>query len=633
MTIKSTNVSPIEEIENLGFARTWAVYALQVCNNDTEAAVTFIFEHGEDMESLVEASTDNAHEEDNNQHTYHELGELTPLTLPATTSTQESDGWKCDVCTFMNIDKEQTICAMCGVETAPMELPPSPPEAPSPITGWKCAACTFTNPESQELVCLVCDATKGASFSAVQSRGAAAEPEDEIFARENNISVEEAREILKEREIEDRRFAESISEPKIECIACMEEVPVSEAFTVDCESAHRFCFICMRRQVKISLDEKKIATCLMCSHELSQVEIKQLFGSESAELSTHLATEIGSVMAASPDLYIGCPTPDCKEFIMATTPGVPERITCPVCEFSFCSSCKKLFHGIPTNMGGAEAEELNGSGGNGGGLLCGDAAETFKRWNEWRTQERANFLQKVKVEGLEQQKKMDAATQEALTRFAELQQDEAWKEANCKICPHCGKTVYKVDGCSSMTCGRDARDKGGGNKQDGCGNTFDWRKAAAYVRDSADQARLPKSIKDVDPDAAGEVLHHLFIPEDSEVHSDLLTIKCDVCLKDIVGPRFSCINCFPGLECCIACSDTHKSTTHDPNLHAFQIFFEDVEHRSPSSSSSSSSSAEEMARDRSASWYEGITAVEQARRLASGAGATNDPASSGCSQS
>jgi hypothetical protein len=74
-----------------------------------------------------------------------------------------------------------------------------------------------------------------------------------------------------------------------------------------------------------------------------------------------------------------------------------------------------------------------------------------------------------------------------------------WKEQNCRICasdparpfwhkhrdsrrarrmrcsvsepivagPNCGKVVYKPDGCDKMICGRDADDKGGGNKQVG----------------------------------------------------------------------------------------------------------------------------------------------------------------------
>jgi len=228
---------------------------------------------------------------------------------------------------------------------------------------------------------------------------------------------------------------------------------------------------------------------------------------------------------------------------------------------------------------------------------------------------------------------MDLATKEALSRFAELQQDEAWKEANCRLCPHCGKTVYRVDGCSTMTCGRDASDKGGGNRQDGCGGSFNWRKAAPYVRGGGDKANLPKSIKDVDPDAAGEVLHHLCVPAINGEGSEDLTIPCDVCHKPIVGPRFSCIHCFPGLECCLACSDTHKSTlgastssTHDPNTHAFQIFFEDQ-----GKSSLSSESVPPPPTLRASSWYSGIAEFEAARRAAVSGQATGP--TSGCSPS
>jgi hypothetical protein len=80
-----------------------------------------------------------------------------------------------------------------------------------------------------------------------------------------------------------------------------------------------------------------------------------------------------------------------------------------------------------------------------------------------------------------------------------------------------------------MTCGRDAADKGGGNKQDGCGEKFNWQKAQAYVRGGGDKANLPKSIKDVDPNAAGEITHHLKLIHQgsSDTHDDL-TINCDV---------------------------------------------------------------------------------------------------------
>jgi hypothetical protein len=49
-----------------------------------------------------------------------------------------------------------------------------------------------------------------------------------------------------------------------------------------------------------------------------------------------------------------------------------------------------------------------------------------------------------------------------------------------------------------------------------------------------------------------------------------------VCAEEIVGPRFSCIHCAGGLECCINCSHDYKRGKHDPNVHAFQIYFEDA---------------------------------------------------------
>ena len=79
--------------------------------------------------------------------------------------------------------------------------------------------------------------------------------------------------------------------------------------------------------------------------------------------------------------------------------------------------------------------------------------------------DRAAYL---RAAGLEEERrkaagrKFAAATQQAEERLRQEEADEAWKESHCKVCPHCGKVVYKVDGCNSMTCGRDASDKVGG---------------------------------------------------------------------------------------------------------------------------------------------------------------------------
>jgi hypothetical protein len=182
-----------------------------------------------------------------------------------------------------------------------------------------------------------------------------------------------------------------------------------------------------------------------------------------------------------------------------------------------------------------------------------------------------------------------------MSRFEELEADEAWKEANCRLCSQCGRAVFKVDGCSTMTCGRDAADKGGGNRQDGCGKTFSWTTAKPYARSGGDTARLPKSLADVDPDHAREVKHHLVVTDDAGVllaprlnpaldkqTSGQYRLKCEVCALDIVGPRFACCHCPPpGLDCCLACSEdvallAAAAPRHVAASHAFQIFFEDA---------------------------------------------------------
>jgi len=74
-------------------------------------------------------------------------------------------------------------------------------------------------------------------------------------------------------EVEDDSQVES----EVHCVVCMDEVPSRQMFTVHCESGHRFCFPCIKRHVTIALGEKKAASCLMCSHQLTQVNLQHFF--------------------------------------------------------------------------------------------------------------------------------------------------------------------------------------------------------------------------------------------------------------------------------------------------------------------------------------------------------------------
>lgn len=138
------------------------------------------------------------------------------------------------------------------------------------------------------------------------------------------------------------------------------------------------------------------------------------------------------------------------------------------------------------------------------------------------------------------------------------------------MCPNCDRVVYRVDGCASMTCGRDASDKGGGNAQDGCGKFFNWSTAKPYVS-RGQNAHKPQIMANADLQRV-QGAEHFMADQDTR-------LKCMLCKQDIHGPRFSCVNCpGKGLELCLDCSNKDEiyyvSEFHKSD-HQFKIHLED----------------------------------------------------------
>lgn len=67
--------------------------------------------------------------------------------------------------------------------------------------------------------------------------------------------------------------------------------------------------------------------------------------------------------------------------------------------------------------------------------------------------------------------------EELRRRYETAVEDEKYKSQNCRYCPHCKRVVERIEGCSSMICGRDYH---GGNTQSGCGKAFTWDQAKQY---------------------------------------------------------------------------------------------------------------------------------------------------------
>ena len=72
---------------------------------------------------------------------------------------------------------------------------------------------------------------------------------------------------------------------------------------------------------------------------------------------------------------------------------------------------------------------------------------------------------------------------------------------------------------------------------------------------------------DVDPE----------LPQMLRADSSAYRLKCDICAQDVIGPRFSCIHCLPGFECCVGCSRdlAAQARHHDSATHVMQIYFHD----------------------------------------------------------
>ena len=124
-----------------------------------------------------------------------------------------------------------------------------------------------------------------------------------------------------------------------------------------------------------------------------------------------------------------------------------QRARCPSCAAEFCTECGGAYHYV---------------------LACAEVAQASAGWLRWQDGGRAKYLadtHQAAAAASAATEAAAAAAREAAARLEELRRDEQWKAAHLRLCPHCGRPVERVDGCDKMVCGRDADDKGGGNRQ------------------------------------------------------------------------------------------------------------------------------------------------------------------------
>lgn len=334
---------------------------------------------------------------------------------------------------------------------------------------------------------------------------------------------------------------ESTQIPTRDCGICLNNFKVTDMYTMDCPSAHRFCYECLRELTIHSINEHKSIICPdpSCKHILNEPELRIMLRAQgdqatTNELLTRYQEQTLKRTLESMKDGIACPSTGCDNWIIASSPGEREACTCNKCNFTFCSICKEAYHYR------CECGEVN------------ELTACWIAWNkggreEFNAQRRAEYARSTE-EYDKQRKQHEQRVQELDQRFKEATKDEEWKAKNTKLCPHCRRAVEKLGGCDLMVCGRNYH---GGDVQNGCGQIFRWSQALPYAPSQVTHLPSLGEFAAKAPQARGK---------------DHGPFACDSCHKSIQGIRFSCIHCAM-FDLCEEC----EMRVQHPSKHVFRL--------------------------------------------------------------
>eukprot|EP00930_Biecheleria_cincta_P001727 TRINITY_DN102835_c0_g1_i1.p1 TRINITY_DN102835_c0_g1~~TRINITY_DN102835_c0_g1_i1.p1 ORF type:complete len:646 (-),score=92.78 TRINITY_DN102835_c0_g1_i1:93-1997(-) len=261
---------------------------------------------------------------------------------------------------------------------------------------------------------------------------------------------------------------------------------------------------------------------------------------------------------------IKCPDLGCQAMVLLPSSEYSGPVQCPseCCRFHvdpFCSRCLQIGHQWTS---------------------CDDILGISAEWLRWCREGRRSALNQAAANNAAYQRQLDEYNRQrdqrqrdleiAEANFKALQEDEAYKQNNCKRCPECQRVVQKTAGCDDMVCGRDWH---GGNQQQGCGAQFNWNNGIAYRAQTGERRHSEREL--IVPQRAMDTRH--FFLDGSPWH-------CEICGDAIQGPLIQCINC-PRFAACIRCDSTHdlpghlvrckRGVAHRPG-HIFRVLMESL---------------------------------------------------------
>ena len=290
---------------------------------------------------------------------------------------------------------------------------------------------------------------------------------------------------------------------------CTHPTPAAETVLVSsgCALNHKFCKACLVFDVERQLQRgAKGARCpryAECGHSIMSDYLKtNIMPRPMSTLHTELLRKNDDIIfdrLKSRHLFLAnCPLPLCGGVVTLPGkkgPGIAVR--CDRCGVNLCSGCMKPLHY---------------------GCSCEEMVGLEATWEAFKGQIDSS--------------KLSAAMKRATDNYAALcKSEEHLMEAGAFSCPHCGTIMIRTDGCSTMTCGADADDKGGTvHYIKGCGKKFDVSSAKPY-KGKAELLRPPPP------------------PEVFETGTHDSTLICLTCQSKVRGTAFECLHSPPIVDC------------------------------------------------------------------------------------
>mmetsp|Transcript_56691 Transcript_56691/g.88211 ORF Transcript_56691/g.88211 Transcript_56691/m.88211 type:complete len:584 (-) Transcript_56691:73-1824(-) len=315
------------------------------------------------------------------------------------------------------------------------------------------------------------------------------------------------------------------------CFECFKDAQSGQWITLSC--GHGFDQNCLFQAIQIAVNDMgQIPACPLasdgCQHRINLCELEDVLSrrrsrDQGEDLETKTLHRFRLLEQHVGLTAVGAfPCVACPEWMVPSSPGAMERVVCPSCSEAFCARCRRRpFHY------GCTCEEVDG--------IC----ESWRKWASGHG---------VVLHDLEE-------------RMKEYRDMEAWKAKRCRLCPKCGRAVERISGCDHMVCGRNTEGGKNSGVQDGCGAKFDWSKAPRY-KTSGTQHLEKLSDKAITlPEGFSARAHRARWPLVEGLDNEFE--RCDACMKDIVGPKFVCVNC-PHLSLCSTCVWSFTSKRQEP---------------------------------------------------------------------